>query len=153
MIRRRAVIVDTETTDLHGRICEIAVVDVDGVILLDTLVNPCCAISDAATAVHGLRDLDVATAPTLSAVLPTLLEVTRGRPILAYNAPYDREALLRDLARLQVLPEHLAHAKSWGCLMRALSTRTGQRWQRLGGGHRALGDAQAARAVLHTIAT
>ena len=36
----RAVVIDCETTDLPGAICEVAVVDTQGRILLNTLVNP-----------------------------------------------------------------------------------------------------------------
>ena len=65
----RAVILDVETTDLHGRVCELAVIDTNGATLFDTLVNPGCPISPAATAVHGIIDADVTSAPTWDASL------------------------------------------------------------------------------------
>lgn len=153
MWRSHAVIIDTETTDLHGAICEIAAVAADGTILLDTLINPGCPIAPDATAVHGITDQHVALAPTLDAILPQLLRVTQGRPVLAYNAPYDRDALRADAQRLSLDLGHLAQAVTWGCLMRARSARTGEPWIRLEAGHRALGDAQAARLLLHKLAT
>ena len=36
----RAVVIDCETTDLPGAVCEVAVVDTCGRILLNSLVNP-----------------------------------------------------------------------------------------------------------------
>lgn len=56
----RAVILDTETTDLHGAVCEIAVIDAaTGGTLLDTLVNPGVPIQPGAHAVHGISDSEV----------------------------------------------------------------------------------------------
>lgn len=147
-----AVVIDTETTDMLGAICEIAVVDVDGNILINTLINPGRKISPAATAVHGIRDVDVADAPTLDQVLPHLLEITVGRPVLAYNAPYDHQVIVDDAARLGLDSAHLASPRSWGCLMRARSAAHGAPWQRLEAGHRACGDAEAARQVLLDLA-
>lgn len=147
-----AVVIDTETTDMLGAICEIAVVDVQGNVLLDTLVNPGCEISAAATAVHGIRGADVAAAPTFDQVLPRLLELTAGRPVLAYNAPYDHQVIVDDAARLGLDSAHLASPLRWGCLMRARSAANGAPWQRLEAGHRARGDAEAARQVLLELA-
>jgi hypothetical protein len=66
--------VDTETTDLDGYVIEIAVVDAcTGDTLLDTLVNPGCAISPGAQWVYGITDAEVADAPPWSQVLPELL--------------------------------------------------------------------------------
>jgi DNA polymerase III epsilon subunit-like protein len=152
MSRAGAVVIDTETTDMHGAICEIAVVDASGNVLLDTLVNPGCPIDPAATAVHGITDVDVAEAPPLAEVLPRLLEVTAGRPVLAYNAPYDRDVLLGDAARLGLQLGRLANPATWGCLMRARAVAAGCAWIRLEAGHRALGDAEAARQVLRALA-
>src|SRR3954452_19611018 len=58
----RAVVIDCETTDLLGAICEVAVVDTKGRILLNTLVNPCQPISPDATRVHNITDRMVAGA-------------------------------------------------------------------------------------------
>lgn len=48
---RRTVVIDTETTDLQGQICELSIIDAHGKTLLDTLVRPCCPISAGAGAV------------------------------------------------------------------------------------------------------
>jgi DNA polymerase III epsilon subunit-like protein len=148
-----AVILDTETTDLPGPICEVAVIDTTGEILLDTLVDPGQAIAPGATWVHGITDADVAGAPGWREVLPRLLEVTRDRKILAYNADFDRDVVVGDTRRHELEPEHLADPARWSCLMRARCMRE-RAWgsRALYGPHRALGDCLAALEVLRGIA-
>ncbi|GAB1646849.1 exonuclease domain-containing protein [Krasilnikovia sp. MM14-A1259] len=145
-----AVICDTETTDLFGAIVEIAVIDAaTGRTLLDTLVNPGCPIEPGAQAIHGISDADVANAPTWDKVLPRLKRVTKGKQVLAYNADYDQGVVLRDTERAGRKAGHLADADRWACVMQARSDWAGsRRWLPLGGGHRAVGDCQAAREVL-----
>jgi DNA polymerase III epsilon subunit-like protein len=140
-----AVILDTETTDLYGAVCELAVIDATGQVLLDTLVDPGCPIEPEAHRVHGLSDQDVAGAPRWSEVLPRLLQVTAGRQILAYNADYDLTVVVGDSRRHGLDPGHLVEPGRWGCLMRARSDWS-RSWRQLplGGRHCALGDAEAA---------
>jgi DNA polymerase III epsilon subunit-like protein len=147
-----AVILDTETTDLYGPVCELAVIDTSGQVLLDTLVNPGCPIELEAFHVHGISDQDVADAPRWTEVLPRLLEVTAGRQILAYNADYDMCVVVGDSRRYGLAPAHLDEPQRWGCLMRARSdwSRTRRRLA-LGGSHCALGDAHAALDCLRTM--
>jgi hypothetical protein len=148
-----AVILDTETTDLGGAVCEVAVIDTTGQVLLDTLVDPGRPITPGATWVHGITDDDVAGAPGWERVLPRLLEVTRGRQVLAYNADFDRGVVLADSHRHGLEASHLAEPGRWGCLMQARSERH-RRWRPLAlyGPHRALGDCLAALEVLRAIA-
>ncbi|MEU2380340.1 3'-5' exonuclease [Streptomyces misionensis] len=147
----RAVVIDTETTDLYGRTIEIAAIDAaTGKKLLDTLVNPGDAeISDGARWVHGITDEMVADKRPFEKVLPRLRKVTKGRTILAYNVEYDRTVVLHDIARAGKKPMHLEPRDNWYCLMNAYAEWLGsRRWLRLGGGHRAAGDCEAARQVL-----
>jgi len=145
-----AVIMDTETTDLHGAICELAVIDAaTGQVLLNTLVNPGRPITTEASWVHGISDADVASAPTWPQVLPRLLAVTQGRTVLAYNAEYDAGVIAADTARHGLGLGHLGEDGRWACVMNRRSEwARAWRWLPLGGGHRALGDAQVARRVL-----
>ncbi|MET9067778.1 3'-5' exonuclease [Streptosporangium sandarakinum] len=149
-----AVVLDTETTGLHGVVVEIAVVDAyDGRELLNTLINPGgVPIEAGARAVHGIGEEQLADAPTWQQVLPAFLTVVNGRRILAYNADFDRQAVAATHARAGLDPADLPGAARWECLMEARSTwaRIG-RWLPLGGGHRALGDAHEALAVLQAL--
>lgn len=86
-----AVVLDTETTALlDGVMCEIAISDTAGIVLLDTLINPGIPITAAATAVHGITNHAVAYAPTAAEVLPRIVQLIGHRQVLAYNAPFDR---------------------------------------------------------------
>lgn len=148
-----AVIVDTETTDLPGPVCEIAVIDTRGAVLLDTLVDPGVPIQPDAGAVHGITGADVAGAPQWPVVLPRLLQVTEGRTVLAYNADFDADVIAADCARYGLGPAHLADPSNWGCVMERRADWVGEeKWARLNGGHRALGDTRAALGVLRAIA-
>jgi hypothetical protein len=145
-----AVIVDTETTDLDGYVIEIAVVDAcTGQTLLDTLVNPGCAISPGAQWVHGITDDEVADAPPWSQVLPELLAVTAGRTILAYNASFDESVVARHSHPDGLDLGHLAEDGRWACLMdRRTDWALRRRRLPLNGGHRALDDCQTAYELL-----
>ncbi|MGW3091730.1 3'-5' exonuclease [Streptomyces sp. NPDC001108] len=162
-------IVDTETTglDLSAKIVEISVTDGAGTVLLDTLVNPGVPIPEDAQAIHGISDDDVHQAPDFWTVLPRLTEALRGRRIVIYNRDYDSRVLAYELNRYHrthtptlpgiPLPEYEQHpaavewmnAQHWDqCAMLAYAVHVGDwsdywggwKWQRLGGGHRALGD-------------
>lgn len=152
MIAQGAVVLDTETTDLFGRVVEIAVVTADGEILLDSLVDPQEPISAAATAVHGLSDADVAGAPPFARLAGQLHAVLAGRPVLAYNAPYDEAVVRAELQRLSAPAAALLGQRPWGCLMRARAAYDQDAWVRLDGSHRAAGDAAAAARVLRELA-
>lgn len=66
-----AVVLDTETTDLPGAVCELAVVDAaTGATLIDTLVKPQTPITLGAHWVHGISDADLVDAPPWPQVLP-----------------------------------------------------------------------------------
>jgi DNA polymerase III epsilon subunit-like protein len=148
---RTAVILDTETTGLYGAsIVEIAVIDASsGTTLLDTLVNPGIPIPGDAQAINGVTDADVADAPTWAQVLPKLLRAARGKTVLCYNADFDSRIIAEDTERAGLKLGPLAKPERWGCVMLRRSDWTRSRWWLpLGGGHRALGDAHAARDVL-----
>lgn len=149
-LHSRAVILDVETTDLNGRICEIAAIDTRGRVLLDTLVNPETPIAAPATAVHGITDVDVATAPTWKQMAPTVLALLAGRRVIAYNAPFDQSIVRDELRRVGAASDLVDHGP-WWCLMRSRAVIENTRWTRLEGGHRAAGDCFAALAVLREV--
>lgn len=144
-----AVILDTETTDLYGAICEIAVIDAaTGKTLLDTLVNPGVPIQPGAAAIQGLTDAEVTApgVPAWPAVYRRLLRITKGRRILAYNADYDHTVVSQDCTRHGITRTRLTDWKLWDDVMVPRSDHAhSPRWLPNGGGHRALGDAQTTR--------
>lgn len=170
--RSDVVIVDTETTDLHGRLVEIAAVDTAGRVLLDTLVNPKEHICSEATLVHGITDAAVTApgVPTFPDLADQLAEALHERTVVAYNAAYDRDVLAAELDHLfggltgNRRPETRAwldRCVGWGCAMERFADWVGEwddyhggyGWHPLDGGHRARGDALACLDVLHTMAS
>lgn len=150
LLHSDAVIVDVETTDLDGRVCEIAIIDTAGRVLLDTLVNPGCPITAAAGAVHGITADEVAAAPSWEELADTVAYALHGRVVAAYNAPFDQGIILHEMQRVGQSPAGMT--TPWKCLMRARADVEGLPWQALGGGHRAVGDCLAALEVLNELA-
>lgn len=153
-----SILLDTETTDLDGQIVEIAITDVTGTPLFQSLVRPTALVHPAARAVHGLSDETLQDAPHLLELAPQLLTVLQGRRVIAYNAGFDRAVLHRESTRIGV---DLLTATRWGCGMRCYTRFQGHldvRGRRLraarlpGGLHRAVGDCQSLAGVLQEIA-
>ncbi|MFE9484505.1 exonuclease domain-containing protein [Streptomyces spororaveus] len=165
-------VVDTETTglDWDAKVVEISITDGAGAVLLDTLVHPGTPIPNDAAAIHGITDEDVKEAPTFGAVLPRITAALAGRRVIIYNRQYDYGVLRYELDRhhrdqaptlpaTRLAPEewHPAAAdwmdsQQWDrCAMLAYAVHVGEwsnywggwSWQRLNGGHRALGDCRA----------
>lgn len=157
------VYLDTETTGLgyEDEVVDIAVVGAGGEVLLDTLVRPLRPIPAVASAIHGLTDSDVAAAPSWDLIYPRLRECVCDRVVVVYNAEFDRRLIGQCCTRWG-LEEVVA---DWHCAMRAYADFFGEpgrgggyRWHPLEravrtfgavpGGHRALADALACRAVV-----
>lgn len=58
-------------------------------VALDELIRPPVRIRPEATAVHGLRDEDVSSAPEWGEVGERVLRALSGRVLVAYNLPFD----------------------------------------------------------------
>lgn len=85
------VFLDTETTglDAQSEVIEIAVVDSQGNVLIDSLVRPTGQIPLAAATIHGIFDHHVAQAPPWVDLFPALASACRNRVVVVYNAGYD----------------------------------------------------------------
>lgn len=167
------VFLDTETTGLDDRaeVVEVAVVDLAGQVLLDSLVKPTRPIPIAATAVHGIGPMDVADAPTLTELWPKLAAAIEGHVVVIYNAAYDIRALHQSARACSIglLPWTSPHF----CMMTAYAEYWGDwseyhgnyKWQSLGaaaaqqrlvvpeGLHRAAADAELTRRLAcHVVA-
>jgi len=162
------VFLDTETTGLGGaaEVIDLAVVAGDGTVLVDTLVRPKRPIPAAATRIHGLVDDHVREAPDWRVVHADLCAAVAGRRVVVYNAPFDWGVIAGCCQGDGLdLPAGL-----WECAMRAYARYRSEpggwggqsRWHKLTaaclafgiapGGHRALADALACRAVVAAMA-
>ena len=88
--------VDVETTGLstayNDRIIEIAILKCQGKKILDrweSLVNPCHLISPGASAVNGISNKMVASAPKFGKIAPKVLELLQDTVLVCHNAPFD----------------------------------------------------------------
>lgn len=167
IVAQRAHTVDTETSglDADAEIIEISVVDVDGVVLLDTLVKPAWPVPSEATAIHGITDAMLASAPTWAEVGPVVAQLLQGRAVVAHNAGFDARMLAQANARCQVAP---ADGVRWECTLALLTDVNDGRWPSLavamdlagavppdgsaGQPHRAAYDALCCRAIVHNLA-
>lgn len=162
------VALDTETTGLcaDDRVCEIAAVRFDGfrpVQRFSSLVNPGKPIPAAATAVHGITDDMVKGAPRLADLAVDLFLICDGAIPAAYNAPFDRDMIHRELIAAECPAFDMA--QSWIDVFVIVASRrvdmfvrgkgrlklaaACQRWQvPLVTAHRAAGDAEAAGRLL-----
>jgi DNA polymerase III epsilon subunit-like protein len=104
------VIFDVETTGLSAddgdRIVEIGFARFEHGKLVDqwgTLIYPERLIPAEASAIHGIRDEDVANAPRLFECLWRIMNICRGAYPVAYNAGFDRKFWEYEFARLSFL--------------------------------------------------
>ena len=154
---------DTETTGLDGEaeVVELAVVDVEGRVVVETLIEPRGTISGGAFAVHGIADEMVRSQPLFEAVwAPLVEERLASRPIVAYNAPFDTR-MIRQSLRIAGRP--LVGIDNFHCAMALFTDFYGRR-TRLelaaahcgvepdGRLHRALADADLTRRLVLAIA-
>lgn len=166
--RYKPVYLDTETTGLgdEDEICEISVIDHGGSTLLDTLVKPTFPIHESVSAIHGITNEMVSTAPSFPDILPALQEVLDNRVLVIYNQEYDIR-MLKQSAWAHQLEFESPHFLSY-CAMELYAEYYGQwsnyhgsyKWQRLGDAmkqqglkyegklHRALSDTHVTRLLM-----
>lgn len=93
----KELILDTETTGLaeNSEIIEICIIDIEGNILLDTLLKPKISIPKKTSEIHGIYDEHVKDAPTWEQIYPHLLEIIGSNKVYIYNAQFDVSMLNR----------------------------------------------------------
>jgi DNA polymerase-3 subunit epsilon len=171
MIRRPDVVyLDTETTGLGDRdeLVDIAAIDNSGRVLLNTLIKPRQPIPRDATAIHGITDAMVRTAPSWAEVFPRYLDLLASyRHVIVYNADFDRRLIQQTCIAVTLSPPRA----TWHCAMKQYAAFAGLpsqyghgfRWHQLGQAvsqlgvtlipdHSALADARACREVVRAMA-
>lgn len=157
--------VDTETTGLSplDEIVEIAIVDSDGGVLFNSLVKPTRPVSPEARRVHKITEAMLVAQPSWPEILPAIAALIAGKYVGIYNADFD----LRMIQQTQ--KNHGLAGQPFGksfCIMKLYaeySPFASGRYQKLEdagrqcrifipNSHRALDDAQLARAVFQFMA-
>jgi DNA polymerase III subunit epsilon len=179
-LAKKPLFLDTETTGLDDRaeICDISVIDHDGVILFDTLVRPTVSIPADATAVHSIDDALAAAAPTFADIAGRLADLVSGRWVVIYNAEYDLRMLHQSARANQLAGGQFSNTLKGSaldlavCAMSMYAAFWGEwneyhgnyRWQSLSNAaiqcglklpedlHRARADAELTRQVVHYVA-
>ncbi len=112
VIDKAPVYLDLETTGLNIRsdeILEIAIVQADGVVLLDNFVNPTHVSQwPEAQAINGISPAMVENAPSLSDISEEIIDALADRTVYIWNASFDTG----------FMPFALDHAKDVVCAMR-----------------------------------
>lgn len=160
--RRDVLYLDTETTGLgsQAEIVEIAVVDGAGRTVLNRLVRPTNRIPSDVAEIHGIDDAMVADAPSWPAVFAEFSRLLqRYASIVVYNASFDRRIINQVNQRHGFPPLEI----EWHCAMQQFAAYAGRRHtleraaRSLGvpmsRAHRALGDTQVCRGLVHAMAT
>lgn len=164
LLEQGFVLIDLETTGLdkdpNVEIIEVAILNHQGQVLLDTLVKPQLPIPAVASCMNGIYDADVVDAPPFEAVYDAIASYLNGQHVVAYNDSFERNILNAVCHR---------HAKarfepaSWWCAMRGYATYIrSRRWQKLTQAcvrekitvenqHRALGDCRLTLALMYVM--
>lgn len=108
------VVLDTETTGLHdpARVIELALIFMSPAGEIEAswttlLQGDGHAGGPKLERIHGIRNADLAAAPTFDRIAPAFEDAVRGRLIFGHNAKFDRARMNFELglARRRLLPE------------------------------------------------
>jgi len=155
MLKSDALILDTETTGLleynpNVEVIELAVVNMKGKVLHQSLYRPMHSIPRKAINIHGIKNRDVKTAPLFAAEKERLANLFSGKTIITFNAKFDREMI----AKTCTMHEVEMPSCRWECAMQAFRTFSGSgHYLPLpGNSHRAVADAKATLKLLRRMA-
>ncbi len=150
-----AIILDTETTGFGGVAIEIAIINMAGEVLLNTLIKNLEPIELGAQEVHGLSETDLTTAPTWAETWPRIEEIfNQAKRLVIYNATFDYN-IIKNTNDMAGIKADLDRYK-WLCAMDGYAKWYGEwsqkygsfKWQALNGGHRALEDCRACLSLI-----
>lgn len=159
--KNKYVILDTETTGLGDKdvIVQIGIIDLDGNVLLDSLVKPTKKrrIPSEATAIHGINMDMLENQPTFKDLHKEFFKIIKSKTVLIYNAEYDARLISQTADQDSV---KLINIEAL-CLMKAYAIFIGDwsdyhqdyTYQKLpAGNHSAIGDCKATLKVLREMA-
>ena len=135
-ISKKPVYLDTETTGTgpNDSIVEISVIDQDGSVLVDRLVKPVGTIPSDASAIHGITNDMVQTAPRWEAVWPEVEAALENRAVGIYNADFDIR-LMKQSHQKNWLRWRDPEGATFFCIMKLYAQFYGE-WNNRRGGYR-----------------
>jgi DNA polymerase III epsilon subunit-like protein len=149
------VILDTETTGLHGsaEIVELAIIDMAGGVLFDRRFCPLGEIDPGALAVHRLSAKKLKHEPPFSSVADQVRDILTGKVCVIYNADFDTR-MLRQTYAAHSLDYAWLRTLNTQCAMRIYARSIGaNKWAKLEGGtHGALSDCFAVLELVRKMA-
>jgi DNA polymerase III subunit epsilon len=119
-------VLDTETTGLGRRdeVIQLAIVNKHGATVIDTLVKPTISIPPFVTTIHGITDEHVAEAPSFADIYPQLKTIFNGRPVVVYNALFDKRLLRQSLSKWKL---RALNFSAFTCAMTAYGSYYGEK--------------------------
>ena len=178
IIQQDPIFLDTETTGLglEDEIVELAIVTIDGDLLLNVRIQPTIPIPEQATRIHGITNEQIKNAPTFPVIWPVIRYFLNKRTMVIYNADYDTRMLVQsaapyDLELREDVEEFIQFSKIH-CAMKLYADFYGEwdyqhgnyRWQSLGKAaeqceltldtnlHNALEDAKLTAKIMRLVA-
>lgn len=128
-------ILDTETTGLNDygndEIVEIAIIDQDENILLNTLIKPKKTIPKDVISIHGINNKMVKNAPTFKDIYPQLREILSNKNVFIYNKSFDND-MIKTCLSLDNLQPIKYNSR---CVMLAFAKKYGE-WSDYFGGYK-----------------
>jgi DNA polymerase-3 subunit epsilon len=119
-------VLDTETTGLSSRdeVIQIAIVNKVGDTVLDALIKPTISIPPFVTTIHGITDAHVVDAPPFTDIYPQLTQIFDGRPVVIYNAPFDKRLIRQSANKWKLRAINL---NTFTCALQAYSSYYGEK--------------------------
>lgn len=122
-LNERALIIDTETVGAGPtvEIIELAIGDVQGQIVYETLVQPVFNALPPPSKHQRFSRAELKSAPVWKEVWPQVCAVIDGRLLIAYNAAFDRRAFAAECSRYH----QSSTERGWRCAMQLVKKQVG----------------------------
>jgi DNA polymerase III subunit epsilon len=116
---------DTETTGTDGlaEVIELAVVDCNGVLVFDRLYKPIRQLPKIITEITTITEAMIADRPHISKDVTEILDLFRGKVLVAYNGNFDERMLIQSFLTGKVpLPKPFLPYKALYDVMKLFSS-------------------------------
>jgi DNA polymerase III subunit epsilon len=151
-------ILDTQTTGLPDReVVELALLDLDGEMIVNQRFSPTKKVSQAAINIHGITNESLVQCPSWENHGERIEQILKERKLLIYNFGYHNDAIINTYAHHHLRPPLLQGYCVMDWYSRFIGKWDGQQknyhYQKLvGGDNSALGDCMAILEVLKGMA-